>query len=179
MKLSKKLTTLVLAAGLVLGTSVTAFAAPNDEVISALKAAKVPETYVIQAENYLKTNTLTEAQATAVKTQVTKVADILKAANVTDVTKLSNAQKSQVLSAVSSAGSSVGLTITTTKQSNGALAIVATNSAGTEVLSFTSKEVKQTGANSTVLVAGAFVLVLAAGSVFVVKKAGSSEAVEA
>ena len=63
MKLTKKLTTLFLTLALVIGTSVTAFAAPNDDIIAALKSAKVPATYIIQAENYLKTTTITEAQA--------------------------------------------------------------------------------------------------------------------
>ena len=37
MKLTKKLTTLFLTLALVIGTSVTAFAAPNDDVIAACK----------------------------------------------------------------------------------------------------------------------------------------------
>ena len=70
MKLTKKIASLFLTAALVVGTTVTAFAAPNDDVIQALKDAKIPQTYIIQAENYLKTTTLTAEQATAVRGQV-------------------------------------------------------------------------------------------------------------
>lgn len=69
MKLTKRLTTLFLTLALVLGTSIIALAAPNDDTIAALRAAKVPETYIIQAENYLKTTTLTAEEATAVVSQ--------------------------------------------------------------------------------------------------------------
>jgi hypothetical protein len=170
MKLSKKLATLVLSAALVFGTSVTAFAAPNDDVIAALKEAKVPATYITSAENYLKTVTLTDAQASAIKTQVTKVNSILDAANVTDVTKLTQADKDKVIAAVTEAGKSIGLTVTVTKTSNGALQIIAKDSTGAVVDTITTNAVKQTGANNMVLVAGAFVLVLAAGSVFAVRR---------
>lgn len=176
MKLSKKLAGLVLTASLVFGTSVTAFAAPNDDVIQALKDAKVPQTYLIQAENYLKTTTVTAAQATSVKSEITKAADVVKAAGTTDLTKLSDAQKAQVLAAVSEAGKDLGLTVNVTKASNGAYVIAAKDATGKEVVNFTGNQVKQTGVDNTILALGAFMLVAAAGSVFVVKRVSKTEA---
>jgi hypothetical protein len=176
MKLSKKLAGLVLTASLVLGTSVTAFAAPNDDVIQALKDAKAPQTYIIQAENYLKTNTITAAQATSVKAEITKANDVLKAAGTTDLTKLSAAQKATVLAAVTEAGKDLGLTVNIGKASTGAYAITATNAAGAKVIDFSGAEVKQTGVDNTILALGAFLLVAAAGSVFAVKKVSRTEA---
>ena len=176
MKLSKKLAGLVLTASLVLGTSVTAFAAPNDDVIQALNDAKVPQTYIIQAENYLKTTTITAAQATSVKAEITKANDVLKAAGTTDLTKLSAAQKATVLAAVTEAGKDLGLTVSIDKTSAGAYEITAADSTGKEVINFTGNQVKQTGVDNTILALGAFMLVAAAGSVFVVKRVSRTEA---
>lgn len=171
MKLSKKLASMVVAASIVLGTSVTAFAAPNDDVISALKNAKVPATYLIQAENYLKNNTLTADQASAVTSKINDAASVLKTAGVTDITKLSAAQKQQVIADATSAGSAIGLTVTTAKQSNGTYAVVAKDASGNTVANFTSNDVKQTGSNDIALALGAVLLVAAAGSTaFAVKK---------
>jgi hypothetical protein len=173
MKLSRKLTSLVLSAALVVGTSVTAFAAtPNEDVLKALKDAKVPATYLIQAENYLKTNTVTAEEAAAVKTQVSTVEQVVKAAGVTDVTKLSDADKTKVLTAVKEAGKAVDLVVNVQKQSNGQLEVVAKDETGKVVASFTSNEVKQTGFDSTVIYAGALMIILAAGSVFVLRRNG-------
>lgn len=171
MKLTKKLASLVLACSIVVGTSVTAMAAtPNEDVIAALKAAKVPATYLIQAENYLKTATLTADQATAVKAQVTAVSNILTTAGVTDVTKLSTADKNKVIADITAAGTAVNLTVNATKQSDGKYAIIAKDTTGNTVVNFTAAEVKQTGVNTTVIYAGALMIILAAGSVFVLRR---------
>lgn len=170
MKLRKKLVTLALSLSLVLGTSVTAFAAPNDDVIQALKDAKIPQSYITQAENYLKTTTLTAAQATAVQAQVTKAADVMKAVNVTDATKLTDSQLQTVLTAVKDAGTAINLNITVAKESNGSVSIVAKDTAGNTVVTFSTTDVKQTGANNTIFIAGILFIVLAAGSVIAVRK---------
>lgn len=171
MKLSKSLTSLVLSASLVIGSSVTAFAGtPNEDVIQALKDAKVPATYLIQAENYLKTTTLTADQAAAVKTEITSASAVAKAAGVTDLTKLSVADKNKVLADVEQAGTAIGLTVDLTKQSNGQYAVVAKDASGAVVLNFTSSEVKQTGLDNTIIYVGVLMIILAAGSVFVVRR---------
>ena len=174
MKLTKKLTSLVVAAALVVGTSITAFAAPKDEVIQALKDAKVPQTYIIQAENYLKTRTLTSEEAAAVKAQVSVAEKVMVDAGTKDASKLTSEQKNEVLAAVKKAGESVGLTVSVTKQSNGQFEIVAKDASGKIVASFTSKEVKQTGINTTIIYAGALMMILAAGSVLVVRRKSSN-----
>jgi len=170
MKLTKKIASLFLTAALVVGTTVTAFAAPNDDVIQALKDAKVPQTYIIQAENYLKTATLTADQATAVKAQISVAQKVMKDAGTTDASKLTQAQKQQVITSVTEAGKAVGLTVTVTKQSTGKFEVVAKDAAGKVVASFTSNEVKQTGVNTTVIYVGALMMVLAAGSVVAIRR---------
>ncbi len=89
MKIAKKLSTLVLSLCMVFGASSMALAAPNDDVISALKANHVPNDYIIQAENYLKNHTLTDAQADAVIDQIEKVNDIMVAGGTKNVKELS------------------------------------------------------------------------------------------
>lgn len=170
MKLSKKLVSLFLTVAFVLGISITAFAAPNDDVIAALENAKVPATYIIQAENYLKTTTLTAAQSTAVIEQITIVEAIIADAGVKDLSLLSTADKNRIIAAVITAGKAIGLTITVTKQSDGRFLIVAKDLDGNVVVSFTSNEVTQTGFNSTIIYVGALMLLLAAGSVFVLRR---------
>jgi hypothetical protein len=174
MKLSKKITTLFLSAALVLGTSVTALADSNEDVIKALKDAKMPETYIIQAENYLKTRELTAEEASAVKAQIVVADKVLDNSKVKDVTKLSTADTNKILAAVKEAGKAVGLTINVSKQSNGKLEVVAKDKTGKAVVAFASNQVKQTGFNDAVIYAGAFLIVLAAGSVYVLRKSSVS-----
>lgn len=170
MNLGRKLSIMILAVSMLLGTSITVFATPNDDVIAALKAAKVPTTYITQAENYLKTRTLTASEASAVTTQITTAKNVMNTAGVTDVTKLSDAQRQQVISAVTSAGSAVGLDIDVSKESTGQYSIVAKDENGTIVANFTTSAVKQTGINDVTLIVGAFLLVLSVSSVFVLKR---------
>jgi len=170
MKLFKKLSTLILTVALVVGTSVTVFAAPNDDVISALTNANLPATYIIQAENYLKTNTLTAAQSSAVVAKISDATAIMNAAGVKDISTLSATDKASVLADVTSAGNAIGLTINVVKQANGQFAITATDANGNIVVNFSSNEVKQTGLDNTLLYAGILMIILAAGSVFVLRK---------
>ena len=170
MRLSKKISSLLLAAALTLGTSATVFAAPNDEVINALKNSKVPATYLIQAENYLKTTTITADQAQAVKAQIDKADAILENANVSDLSKLTDAQKDQIMAAITAAGQAVDLSISVSKQSNGTFAVTAKDSSGNVVGTLGSNQVKQTGANQMILVFGTGLLAAAAGSAFAIKK---------
>jgi hypothetical protein len=170
MKLTKKLSTLLLTATLVVSASITAFAAPNDDTITALKNAKLPTTYIIQAENYLKTRTLTADESTAVITQVTKAVDLLKASGKKDISLLSADDKSKIISYVTAAGDAIDLTISITKQSNGEFLIVTKDKDSKTVATFTSNEIKQTGLDNTIIFTGALMIILAAGSVFVLRK---------
>ena len=170
MKFTKKLSTLLLALSLTVGTSITAFATPNDDAIAALKNAKVPATYVIQAENYLKTTTLTADQSAAVIAQITEANAIVNASGVTDLTKLSEADKNAVLENIVQAGKAIDLTVNVTKQSNGQYLVVAKDAAGNTVLNLSSNEVKQTGMDNTIIYVGMLMIILSAGSVFVLRR---------
>jgi hypothetical protein len=170
MNLSKKFTTLFLTLALVVGTTITAFATPNDDTIAALKNAKVPATYIIQAENYLKTNTLTADQSVAIIAQITEAGDILKASGITDLTKLSAADRDKILQNVVDAGNAIGLTVNVAKESNGQFSIAAVNDAGESVLNLTSNEVKQTGLDNTIIYVGGLIIILAASSALVLRK---------
>jgi hypothetical protein len=170
MKLTKKLTTLFLTLSLTIGTSIVAFAAPNDDVISSLRNAKVPETYIIQAENYLKTTTLTEAQSTAVIAEISQAVAVVTASGVKDLSMLSGADKDAILADVVAAGNAIDLTVNVTKASNGQYLVVAKDASANTVVSFSSNEVKQTGVNTTLIFAGVLMMILAAGSVFVLRR---------
>ena len=170
MKLFKNSVILLLAFILTFGMVATALAAPNDDMIQALKDAKIPSTYIIQAENYLKTRELTQAEANTAITQVKKAADIMEKAGTKDLTKLSNADKQQILAIVVDAGAANGITISIKKGSNGTYTISGADSTGKEVINFSSKEVKQTGSNDILLLLGAVFMIAAAGSIFAIKR---------
>ncbi len=170
MKFTKKLSTLLLALSLTVGTSITAFATPNEDAIAALKNAKVPATYVIQAENYLKTTTLTADQSAAVIEQITEANAIVNASGVTDLTKLSETDKNALLAKIVEAGKAIDLTVNVTKESNGQYLVVAKDASGNTVFNFSSNEVKQTGMDSTIIYVGMLMIILSAGSVFVLRR---------
>ncbi len=170
MKLFKITTIIILTIVLTLSLIATVIAAPNDDVIQALKDAGVPETYIIQAENYFKTTELTQAEADAAIVQINIVNDILEDAKVEDLTELSDAEKQQVLAAVMDAGEAINLEVQVKKNSDGTYTISAVDESGDEVAVFTSDEVKRTGGDYTLLFMGAGLLLLAIGSTFVIKK---------
>ena len=168
MKIAKKFATLVLSLCMVLGASSMALAAPNDDVISALKANHVPGDYVIQAENYLKNHTLTAAQADAVIAQIEKVDDIMVAGGTKNVKELSQSQQDAIVKAIQAAGDAIGLDITIT--SNGTVHVIATDSKGNVVVDFASTQVKQTGLDNTLLFAGIGLVIMSAGAFIFIRK---------
>ena len=170
MKLLKNSVILLLTFILTFSMVATAFAAPNSDVIQALEDAKVPKTYIIQAENYLKTCELTQAEADAAIIQIKKAADIIEKAGTKDLTKLSDADKQQILAMVVEVGEANGITVSIKKGSNGTYTIIGTDSTGKEVINFSSKEVKQTGRNDILLLLGFVFMVAAAGSIFAIKR---------
>lgn len=168
MKIAKKLSTLVLSLCMVFGASSMALAAPNDDVISSLKANHVPNDYIIQAENYLKNHTLTDAQADAVIEQIEKVNDILVAGGTKNVRELSQSQQDVIVDAIQVAGDAIGLDITIT--SNSTVHVIATDSKGNVVVDFASTQVKQTGLDNTIPVAGIGLVIIAAGAFVLMRK---------
>lgn len=108
MKLRKKLLTIALTAALTIGATVTAFAATTkDDVISALKAAGATADQVTAATNYLNSSSADLTKLDDVKAQIDTVSAVLKNAGVTDVTKLSSADKATVIAAVQAAATDV------------------------------------------------------------------------
>ena len=170
MNLRKKITTLAVLCFLFIGNSVSVFAAPSEDVIKALKDVHLPDTYIVQAENYLKNNELTESQASNVKTQINKAEDIMEAANTKDASDLSEKDIQNVLEAVKEAGNAIDLDINVAKQSNGSISILAKDATGTVIADFSTAEVKQTGINNTILAVGGLLFLMSVGSFFVIRK---------
>lgn len=152
MKLQKKLLSLALAAGLVLASTVTAFASPADDLQTALQNAGVPSTQLSKVVEYLQKTTITQAQADAA---IAKVEDAAKVANgATDLAKLSTAAKDQIKSDITAAASQLGLTADlSTKNSDGKTVVVIKDSNGTTLVSADSTTAKSavTAFNPTAL----------------------------
>ncbi|SHK76999.1 hypothetical protein SAMN02745163_04430 [Clostridium cavendishii DSM 21758] len=167
-----KITSLILTLGLVAGLSQVAFAAPNDDVLTALRNSSIPSIYITKAENYLKTITLTADQASAVSTQIDKVKEITTRENTTDLSKLSDTGKQEALAAIQSAAKAVGLTASITQTANGDYNIKLVDANGNEVLNISSNEaiMKKTGNNSYLFILGSVMLGIASSSLFVIKK---------
>jgi len=170
MKIAKMFTTLVLSLVMVVGAASAALAAPNDDVISSLKANHVPNDYIIQAENYLKNHTLTKSQADAVIVQIEKANDIMEAAGTKNYEKLSQSQKSEIIKAINAAADAIGLEVTIDEQANEHYHFVVRDNSGKIVADFTSSSVKQTGLNNSLIFGGMLLLVLSAGSFVVLRK---------
>lgn len=170
MKLRRRVTTLVALFCFLIVNAVVVFATPNEDVIQALKDTNVPSSYIIQAENYLKNNDVTENQASEIISQINKADDIMEAANTKDASKLSDADIKSVLQAVEDAGSAIELDINVEKKSNGSVSVVAKDSTGSVIADFTSVEVKQTGINNTMLALGGVLVLLSVGSFIVLRK---------
>lgn len=170
MKLSRKIAGFALSFALLASSASVVFAAPNDDVIKALKDAKLPKTYIVQAENYLKNNEVAPEAAASVKENIEKAEDIMKAAGTKDASKLSEADVQKVMTAVKEAGKAMDLEINVKKNDNGSVAIVAKDSKGELVADFSTAEVKQTGVNNTLLVFGAGLFMMSVAGFVVARK---------
>lgn len=170
MKLAKMFSTLVLSLVMVVGAASAALAAPNDDVISALKANHVPNDYIIQAENYMKNHTLTQSQADTVIAQIEKANDIMEAAGTKNYEELSSSDKNAIIKAINTAADAIGLEISVQEQANERYHYVVKDSSGKIVADFTSSSVKQTGLNNSFVFGGMLLLVLSAGSFIVLRK---------
>lgn len=100
----------------------------------------VPNSYMVQAENYLNTIDLTEDQANQIIAAVDKAKAYVKDNGITDIHGLSQSQKSQLLSFAQEAASVVGLKVTIVNGNN----IMITDSNGTTVATFEAA-IKVTG----------------------------------
>ena len=156
----------VLASMLVFGASVNVYAATNQDTIAALNSAGVDAVYVTKAGNFLKSSNLSAAQLDQVNVQLNIVSNLLKAANVTDVTKLSPTDKTKAMAAVTEAAKAADLTVTFGRKSSTSDAFISlTNASGVEVFraSADEKGLKVTGSEYPVTLYAGIFLVLASG----------------
>lgn len=147
------------------GTSTSVSAASENDIISALNNAGVPAVYVTQAENYLKANDVTDAEADQILTNIKNAAAI--ANGVTDISQLTQEQLQAILSEATSAASVLGLTLTL---SDGVVTFNDASNNTVAQFSLSGNEVKQTGSSYIYLVSGLSLLVAAAGSAVVLKR---------
>lgn len=156
----------VLASMLVFGTSVNVYAATSQDTIAALNSAGVDAVYLTKAENFLKSSNLSASQLDQVNVQLNTVSDLLKSANVTDVSKLSEADKTKAMAAVTEAAKAADLNVTFGRKSATSNAFVSfTDASGAEVFRASSDEkgLKVTGSEYPVTLYAGILFVLASG----------------
>lgn len=127
----KKSIAILSATVLALSLTFSVSAATKDDVISALKSDNISSTYVSMAQDFLKTYDLSAAQLDTVVANVDKVNTIMKDANVTDPTKLSTAEKNEVISVINETAAATGLTVSFGKDSKGVSYVKFVDSNGT------------------------------------------------
>lgn len=156
----------VLALALVfLGTSTSVSAASESDIIATLNDAGVPAVYVTQAENYLRANDVTDAEADQIISRINNAAAI--ANGVTDLSQLSQEQLQAILAEATAAASVLGLTLSF---EDGVVTFFDADNSVVAQLSMDGNEVKQTGSSYTYLVAGLGLVVAAAGSAVLLKR---------
>ena len=151
---------------LVFGASANAYAATNQDTIATLNSAGVDAVYVTKAENFLKSSNLSAAQLDQVNAQLKTVSDLLKSANVTDVSKLNPTDKTKAMVAVTEAAKAADLNVTFGRKSSTSNAFVSFKDAsGAEVFraSADEKGLKVTGSEYPVTLYAGILLVLASG----------------
>ena len=75
------------------------------------KTYNLSATNVAKVERFFETNKITEAQGDTILAKLKEAEEVIKAANVTGIEKLSADQKQQVLALLNEAGSVVGVTV--------------------------------------------------------------------
>lgn len=172
MKLKKTVHIFLLSAIIAFGACFDVFAAPNDDIISALNSNGVPQQYVIQAENYLKNHTLTASQASAVIGEINKAGAIMNAAGTKDLSKLKSSDLQSIFQCAKNAAAAAKLNIEADKDSSGKIKIVVMNTNGTVAADFSPSGVKQTGLDTSFLYKGGILIAASALlSLFLKRKA--------
>lgn len=161
----KKILSILALALFFFGTSTSVSAASENDIITALNDAGVPTVYVTQAENYLKANDVTEAEADQIIEHIKNAAAI--AAGVTDPKQLTQEQLQAILSEATAAASVLGLTLTV---SDGVVTFHDAANSTVAQFSLSGNEVKQTGSSYIYLVSGLVLLVASAGSAVLLKR---------
>lgn len=170
MKMRRLAIVLALMIAFLFSMAASASAAGNKDVIQALKDAKVPEFYIIHAENFLKTRELTSEEAEYLIELIQRCYDIMKKAGTRYVTKLPLESKLEIVSIVKEGGRSIGLDVTLIKNSDGSWNVIGVEEgSGKETFHFTTNVVRQTGVDYTVLYLGAALILIAIASVVIIK----------
>lgn len=103
----KKLTALLMIAILMLSMGAAVSAATLDDVIASLQAAKFPATYISQAQSYFTAHPMTSEQADLVVKYIHQAESAIAGAE--DLSKLTRAQYSEIITNVTKASEVVGL----------------------------------------------------------------------
>jgi hypothetical protein len=144
-----------------------ASAATVADVIAALRDSNVKETYVLAAESYLNTKTLTSAQCDEIITRLDNVNDIV--GDKMELSDLTLAQKQAILTEFAAAGTALGLTVTVVAGD------VTVMDGQTEVFYADGPDVvKQTGFDYSIALYGFGALVLAAAIAVALRRTRSS-----
>ena len=161
----KKILSVLAIALLFMGVSTSVSAASENDIITALNDANVPAVYVTQADNYLKANDVTAAQADQVIVHIKNASAI--AAGVTDPKQLTQEQMQAILAEVTAAAAVLGITLTI---EDGVVTFKDASNNTIAQFSLDGNEVKQTGSSYTYLVSGLGLVAAAAGSAFFIKR---------
>lgn len=150
---------------LFVGTSTSVSAASEGDIVTTLNDAGVPAVYVTQAENYLRANEVTEAEADQIVQNIANASAI--AGGATSLDQLSQDQLQAILSEATSAAAVLDLSLAV---DGGVVTFYDATGSVAAQLSLSGNEVKQTGSNYIYLVGGLSLLVAAAGSAVVLKR---------
>lgn len=182
MKFNKKLLGAIVATSLVFGTSITAFAATNNEVITALTSAGADATTISAATTYLNNHSsISSSNLDSVIVDIKAV----QAKGVTSMAQynaLSTADKASVAADIKAAASELGITIT--KNANGTFTAVDSTGAVIETIgastagvagqsAVTGKAANTTATNyGNLLALGTFIALAGASALVLSKKKG-------
>ncbi|MEQ8156488.1 MAG: hypothetical protein ABRQ25_16680 [Clostridiaceae bacterium] len=80
-----------------------------EEYLLALKDAGVPDNYLVELQNYINTNQLTDTQLAAVVTKLNYVVNLLMNEQITDISELSPEYKNEILGYLKEATNNIDL----------------------------------------------------------------------
>lgn len=173
MKSFKKLAVSIgVTATLLLGITPSAYAATPQDITNQLKQANVSETYITKVDNFLKASTLTSAQLDQILVQVKAGEDILAKNNTTDVSKLSQADKTALMNTATEAAKAANLNMSFGKGTDGKTVAILTDAAGNEVFRATTGDsgLKVTGSDAPMMLYGGAFLMLVGAALLVTRK---------
>lgn len=147
--------------------AVAVSAATESDIITALKSAGVPASYVATAESYVAKSdvTLTAAQSDAIIADINGAVAV--AAGETSYSKLTVDQKTKIAAYITDAAKILGMT---TSLSTAGLSII--DSTGKVLITVNTEDaVKQTGFDYTIVIVGLALIGTAGVSAVVIRKA--------